>query len=128
LLLWIIFLVRNKFPKYFVKFVGLSNFCFFLCCLIESLVVVIVTTFDYVMYCFKSTSCASLMCFFIEVIPWVNVYCNRPFLQRVVQLALWELELDATWWQNMHCIIWRTLGSMIPPTSSPFSWKKTHTT
>jgi len=33
------------------------------------------------------------LCFFIEVIPWANVYYTRFFLQRVVQLLLWELKI-----------------------------------
>ncbi len=79
-LLWIIFLVRKHDPKYFAMFIGFTNIHFFSCSFVESTIAITITTFGFTIYCFKRASCACSMCFFIKIIPWVDVYCTKPFL------------------------------------------------
>jgi hypothetical protein len=43
LLLWIIFLVKECDPKYFVRFIEFTNIHLFLCSLVESTIVITIT-------------------------------------------------------------------------------------
>jgi len=61
------------------------------------------------LYITNLSRCLFNMCFFVEVLPWLKLYCNKLFLDLVVFCAFFDgSSNDGLLWHIMHLITYTT--------------------